>query len=79
MRLVRSSSGWAPGRNPFLVTPSHGTLANEAMAALTVQVHYDNPEGHQDRRDSSGLRVYYVRKARQHKIGMDSRGISPFL
>ena len=64
-----SLGGWVPGRNPFF-KPSHDTSQPMPNAAvLNVQIHFDNPKKVAGVSDTSGFKVFYVRKARTHSLG----------
>ena len=61
--------GWAPGRNPFFNAHNFTARPMGKVSALSVQVHYDNPNGIEGVVDNSGLKVFYVKKPREHSLG----------
>jgi Copper type II ascorbate-dependent monooxygenase, C-terminal domain len=52
-----------------------GTSATlNAYRTFVLEIHYDNPDGIPDQRDSSGVRAYYSKTKRLHEAGIFSVG-----
>ncbi|XP_035534420.1 DBH-like monooxygenase protein 2 homolog [Morone saxatilis] len=43
-----------------------------------LEIHYNNPNNHSGRTDSSGLRLYYADQLRQHDVGIMTTGVLQF-
>ena len=42
----------------------------DATPAISIQVHYDNPDGDAGQVDNSGVNIFYVREPREHLLGV---------
>ena len=62
---------WTPGEGPFLLPNNVGLpLGEGSFRSFKLEIHYDNPEQKVGMLDSSGMRIYYNNKPREHEMGM---------
>lgn len=67
--------GWTPGTGPRSYPPFLGSpLGVDGLTFYTIQLHYNNPDFDEGHMDSSGIRVYWTTKKREHDIGVFSLG-----
>jgi hypothetical protein len=70
---------WAPGEGPLQLPDNIGSpLGEKGFKSFQLEVHYDNPWLETDVLDSSGVRLYYTSKKRQHNLGVFMLG-DPFV
>lgn len=62
---------WAPGEGPFTL-PSNvgGPLGTGGFQSYQLEIHYDNPSLITGAFDSSGVRMFFTSKKREHDMGI---------
>jgi Copper type II ascorbate-dependent monooxygenase, N-terminal domain/DOMON domain/Copper type II ascorbate-dependent monooxygenase, C-terminal domain len=70
---------WAPGDMPMTLPHNVGSpLGSKGFKSFKLEIHYDNPNMDGNQIDSSGIRVYYTNKTREHDLGIFQTG-DPYL
>lgn len=73
---------WTPGMDDVKLPDDVGFLfgngSEGGMTSVSVQTHYDNPNGDTDKLDSSGVRVYFTDEVRPIEMGVMRLG-DPFV
>ena len=67
---------WAPGSADIYLPDDIGFLfgnASGGYTSLSLETHYDNPNGDAGKNDSSGVRVYYTEEIRPIEMGVRER------
>lgn len=67
---------WAVGGTAFYYPPKAGypVGTSDSPKTLLLELHYDNPQRIEGRRDSSGVRFYYTSHLREYDAGIMSVG-----
>ncbi|EJK46452.1 ascorbate-dependent monooxygenase [Thalassiosira oceanica] len=64
-------SAWAPGDTGTMFPDNVGVqMFGRGKSAVNLNIHYDNPDLVQGKKDSSGMRYYYVFNKREHNAGI---------
>lgn len=64
---------WAPGSADMYLPDDIGFLfgnASGGYTSMSLETHYDNPNGDTGKTDSSGVRVYYTEEIRPIEMGV---------
>ncbi|KAL9970009.1 hypothetical protein ACROYT_G022312 [Oculina patagonica] len=74
---------WGTGGEAFYYpqTAGYPVGATDSPSGYLLEMHYDNPEGIEGRKDSSGVRFYYTSKLRSYDAGVLSVGesVTPYM
>ncbi|XP_078372321.1 DBH-like monooxygenase protein 1 homolog [Oculina patagonica] len=76
-------AAWAVGGEAFYYPPKAGYPIGtaESPSSYLLELHFDNPDGIEGRKDSSGLRFYYTSNLREYDAGIFAVGeaVSSFM
>ncbi|XP_031583371.2 DBH-like monooxygenase protein 2 homolog isoform X1 [Oreochromis aureus] len=72
-------ASWGVGGGVYKLPENVGIpIGGENSDALyRLEIHYNNPERKEGIKDSSGLRLHYTAKLRQHDVGIMTTGVLP--
>ncbi|XP_063351424.1 DBH-like monooxygenase protein 2 homolog [Pelmatolapia mariae] len=72
-------ASWAVGGGVYELPENLGIPigGENSDAFYRLEIHYNNPERKEGIKDSSGLRLHYTAKLRQHDVGIMTTGVLP--